>query len=613
MVAAHIQSPPRRTVRVGVGLGVALVMIACGGFLVGPQQQHRTSTTVGHHHARVGTAETAETTNFSRPLNGAASHLRVHFVNDEELKATSDSFGNSRAAQATAGHAIGPSSETAHPDSSTVAPTSAAALNASATVAQPIAPNATALVNFTFCEGFLLNGKATIGATETASVSELTSRYSRGEVEEDDASYCTAPLARVYNLSSSSPISNPTPPPLHPATAAETRRYFAGTLLVVMLSPSRYHLVPEVVRHYAPFFDHIALVGPVGAVDNATGRVIYGCEVGRGARQYICIASVMRRYLSEDASLVARHAPPKGYEKGLLREDREAAISATNAAAAAKGTEAGAPYPHPSSPSLFPFSQPPSAIRSDNASASITGLLFTSDDVLLQPWAMAARRYSRLVPWSPQMGIGHIRSWYKVSPVPMMAMEPKLRRPGWVHWRKNFLALNAVLAEGGPLLRGRLAAAARATHPILYKWSRYNRLSYSAAEAAEWSVFFTIADVHYVPRRLWRGYVAVAALMERHAVMQELAIPTILRALHPTHEELQMQFYWFGQSAELCLKYAWDPLLDGFHRCRHDHAFAALIYGGGDTARAELHANATAREAAKVIGGLLPPMQPPRP
>eukprot|EP00744_Colponema_vietnamica_P013639 GILI01019120.1.p1 GENE.GILI01019120.1~~GILI01019120.1.p1 ORF type:complete len:389 (+),score=-0.76 GILI01019120.1:130-1167(+) len=319
----------------------------------------------------------------------------------------------------------------------------------------------------------------------------------------------------------------------------EVYKYFQNTLVIMMMSPPRYHIVEEVRDHYAPFFRHMVFCGPKNNSDY--GIDIHGYDIVYGNMQYLAVKNILRHYLS-NITMLQKHAPPM--DESLLTEDH------------------------------------------------ITGMLYVADDLLIHPWSIAAKNYNKKMPWAVQMGIGHIRSWEKVAAVPMMAMESKFRKAGWPYWRRNHAKLNRALTEAGPEFRSRLAKAAEATHPIIYKWSKYNRLNYTMEEAREWTVFYTIIDTYYVPREMWMGYIEGAELMAKYWTFGECAIPTVLRSLHPTYEEMAAQFYWSGATAADCVRFKWSVQVDSFHRCRHDHYFAQLIYQDYDT-RVLLNNNAT--------------------
>ena len=335
----------------------------------------------------------------------------------------------------------------------------------------------------------------------------------------------------------------------------EVRKFFKNTLAIMMMSPPRYHIVKQVEKHYAPFFTHMVFCGPKNNTD--FGVRIHGYDIVYGNMQYLAVKNILKHYLIND-TMRKMHEPPDNFE------DDEATLGDHH----------------------------------------ITGMIYIADDLLFQPWAVAARNYNKHMPWAVQMGIGHIRSWEKVAAVPMMAVESKFRKSGWPYWRRNHGKMNHALEEGGVDFRARLAEAAKATHPLIYRWSKYNRLNYTQEQANHWTVFYTIIDTYYVPRSMWQGYIDGAELMAKYWVFGEVAIATVLRSLHPTYEEMQAQFYWSGASASDCVRFRWSVQVDCFHRCRHDHVFSELIYQDDDT-RNKLQINSTYLRESIAIKGLI--------
>lgn len=317
-------------------------------------------------------------------------------------------------------------------------------------------------------------------------------------------------------------------------TAAETYHFFENTLVIMMMSPSRYHLVKNVYEHYKPFFKHMYFCGPQPA--DLYGIHISGFDIVYGNEQYRAVAKIIRDYVV-------------------------------------------------------------------NKSAVFDGVLYIGDDVMLQPWSIAGKRFNKNIPWATQMGIANLNNMRTVSAVPGMSVQGKYRAQ-WPYWAKNRKKLVGVLEEGGAPFRDAMYRAAKATHPLIYKWSRYSFRAMTD-EALHNVIFYTIVDTYYIPWRLAMAYADRCDLMAKHWIFGECAIATAIRSLSPIYEQMDIQFYWSTLSAADCHRYKWAPMIDGFHRCRHDHKFAHLMYSS-DAARASLKSNRTFMTEALRLNGLDP-------
>lgn len=84
-----------------------------------------------------------------------------------------------------------------------------------------------------------------------------------------------------------------------PETAA-IREYFSRTLVIMMMSPSRYPLASIVRRHYAPFFSHMIFCGPKDAV--VDGISIEGHDIVYGNEQYRAVRQILSRVLANESN-----------------------------------------------------------------------------------------------------------------------------------------------------------------------------------------------------------------------------------------------------------------------------------------------------------------------
>lgn len=74
------------------------------------------------------------------------------------------------------------------------------------------------------------------------------------------------------------------------------REFFRDVLVIMMMSPPRYHLVETVHRHYAPFFTHMYFCGPQ---TNHTYKVpITGYDIVYGNEQYRAVRLIIQQYES---------------------------------------------------------------------------------------------------------------------------------------------------------------------------------------------------------------------------------------------------------------------------------------------------------------------------
>eukprot|EP00758_Cryptobia_borreli_P001913 Tbor_TRINITY_DN2636_c0_g1::TRINITY_DN2636_c0_g1_i1::g.17941::m.17941 len=79
----------------------------------------------------------------------------------------------------------------------------------------------------------------------------------------------------------------------------KVREYFKNTLLIVMMSPPRYHLVRVVRRHYAEYFRHIFFCGPKNSTEY--GIRIRGYIVKGGHQTYRAVSKILSEdYMRED-------------------------------------------------------------------------------------------------------------------------------------------------------------------------------------------------------------------------------------------------------------------------------------------------------------------------
>ena len=385
------------------------------------------------------------------------------------------------------------------------------------------------------------------------------------------------------------------------------REYFKDTLLIIMMSPPRYHLVNEVKKHYEQFFQHIFFCGPRNNSD--FGVDIRGYDIVYGNEQYRAVNRILREHYMTPSEIST-----SGKVRGKLE---------------GKGDSPGAEGTNwkvfiGSSKMYFP-------VRHNTPDkTSISGMLYVSDDVIMTPWSLAARGLNRKIPWGPQLGIGNTAVSSFVNAVPGMSVQGKFRAR-WNYWKKNRPKMYAAIAEAGDLYKYRLALAAAATHPRIFKWSKYKAQPVSDEQDAkdrakwkssrpyipryrqlQWSSFFTIVDTYYVPRTMWADYCDASDLMAKYWVFGELAIGTTLKFLHPVTEEMGIQFYWSTLSAADCHRYRWDLIQsDGIHRCRHDHKFVQYIFSNDTSRNAILADRNGERKFALTVEGLVPvPFEP---
>jgi hypothetical protein len=235
--------------------------------------------------------------------------------------------------------------------------------------------------------------------------------------------------------------------------------------------------------------------------------------------------------------------------------------------------------------------------------ATYEGFLYVCDDILLQPWSIAAKNFNKKIPWATQMGIANLNSTKPVSAVPGMSVQGKYRSQ-WPYWRKNRPKLFGVAMEGGQEFRSAMFRAAKATHPLIYRWSKYSKNRADDA-ALHWTIFYTIVDTYYIPRSLALRYAERCDLMAKHWIFGECAIATSIMSLSTVTETMDVQFYWSTLKADDCHRYKWNVMLEGFHRCRHDHKFATILYGD-DAMREKLLTDKAFLSQALSVNGLEP-------
>jgi hypothetical protein len=330
------------------------------------------------------------------------------------------------------------------------------------------------------------------------------------------------------------------PPITAVPTTAQVRRYFSNILVIVMMSPSRYHAIRRVRDHYAPFFEHMYFTGP--KKDERTELTVDGItmqlyDIVYGNEQYRAVAAIIREMLLQ-------------------------------------------------------------------RNATYEGFLYVCDDILLQPWSIVAKNFNKKIPWATQMGIASLNSTKPVSAVPGMSVQGKYRSQ-WPYWRKNRPKLLGVAIDGGVEFRGAMFRAAKATHPLIFKWSKYSKTRTDDA-SLHWTIFYTIVDTYYIPRSLALKYCERCDLMAKHWIFGECAIATAIRSISTVFETMDVQFYWSTLKAEDCHRYKWHIMLEGFHRCRHDHKFAKVLYGD-DSMRQRLMTDRSFVVQALSINGLETP------
>lgn len=320
-------------------------------------------------------------------------------------------------------------------------------------------------------------------------------------------------------------------------STASVRQYFSNILAIVMMSPSRYHAIRKVQDHYAPFFQNMYFTGPK-----------------KDARDELTVDGITMHlydivYGNEQYRAVA----------AIIREQM--------------------------------------LVRN----ATFEGYLYVCDDILLQPWSIAAKQFNKKIPWATQMGIANLNSTKMVSAVPGMSVQGKYRSQ-WPYWRKNRPKLFGVAIEGGTAFREAMFRSAKATHPLIYKWSKYSKNRLDDA-SLHWTIFYTIVDTYYIPRSLALRYCERCDLMAKHWIFGECAIATAIRSISTVFETMDVQFYWSTLKADDCHRYKWNVLLEGFHRCRHDHKFAHVMYGD-DATRQRLFTDKAFLSQALRINGL---------
>ena len=312
-------------------------------------------------------------------------------------------------------------------------------------------------------------------------------------------------------------VDAPRPPIKAVPSTQDVRAFFSNVLLVVMMSPSRYHVIRRVKQHYEPFFQNIFFCGPKKDEKNeltVDGITMHLYDIVYGNEQYRAVAAIIR-----DQLLVKK--------------------------------------------------------------ATFEGFLYVCDDVLLQPWSIVAKQFNKKLPWATQMGIASLNSTKAVSAVPGMSVQGKYRSQ-WPYWRKNRPKLFGVAIEGGEEFREAIFRSAKATHPLIYKWSKYSRNRADDA-SLHWTIFYTIVDTYYIPTSLALKYCERCDLMAKHWIFGECAIATAIRSISTVYETMDIQFYWSTLKAEDCHRYKWNVMLEGFHRCRHDHKFTNVLYGDDAT------------------------------
>ena len=335
--------------------------------------------------------------------------------------------------------------------------------------------------------------------------------------------------------------------------APVVKEYLKNVVLMHMVSPTRYSLVPLLHKHYSPYFTHQIFTGP----QNATvgDFAIEGHDVVFGTMQYLALMNVIRR--------IAAATPEQRAAQGL--------------------------------PAAY---------------ADIEGFFFLGDDMLLQPWMLYGR--NKRVVWSAGMGIANADNWRNVRPVPAMSMEKSRLKMNWPFWFKGRVGVlrvfNDSVVDWGA--RENLYRASLLTPPRVYHQSKYHdpTKELCCSEKHKYShMFYGLVDAFYVPggetALRWCKY---GDACKRQWMHLETAIPTTLRMVSPSYEVLNLQYYWASISAAKCVRGGWAIDVDGIHRCRHDHTFARLLYGGRMTHadRLAVKANATRRRQMLAMSGL---------
>ncbi|KAH9578403.1 hypothetical protein LSM04_006694 [Trypanosoma melophagium] len=325
----------------------------------------------------------------------------------------------------------------------------------------------------------------------------------------------------------------------------ETYDFFKNILLIVIFSPKRFDLAYDVWQHYRVFFRYMTFCSSVSTT--VDGIHIDGYNVVYGNMQYLAASRIV-----ENITRTPR-----------LRDGGD-------------GNKTG-----------FPFE----------------GFLFNADDLLLSPWAIAASRLNKSSTWSSMMGIANVKSRSWVLPVSGMSVEKRFRLVRWPFFPKTRMRMQTIIAEGGERYEEALREAAKATPKKIYAESHYPSKLRNLSLHANGVMFYAIVDTYYVPQRLVPGFVNVTDHMAEYSIHMECAIPTALRILQPTYEILKVQYYWSSTKQEDCIRGQWKASVHGFHRCRHDHRFAKLIYSN-DTIRKRLYVDQHFLNYARRLHGL---------
>ncbi|ORC90493.1 putative membrane-associated protein [Trypanosoma theileri] len=329
-------------------------------------------------------------------------------------------------------------------------------------------------------------------------------------------------------------------------SAKETYEFFKNILLIVIFSPKRFELAYDVWQHYRIFFRYMTFCSSVSTT--VDGIRIDGYNVVFGNMQYLAASRIVENI--------------------------------TRTAKLRRGGDDG-------NKTSFPFE----------------GFLFNADDLLLSPWAIAASRLNKSSTWASMMGIANVKSNAWVLPVSGMSVEKQFRYLRWPYFRKSRERMYNVIRKGGEPYENALRAAAEATSRKIYSESHYPVKLRNLSLHANGVMFYTIVDAYYVPRKLVTGFVDVTDNMAKYFIQMECAIPTALRILQPTYEMLKVQYYWSSSKQEDCVRSRWTMSVHGFHRCRHDHRFANLIYSN-DTLRRRLYEDRELLRYAKNLKGL---------
>jgi hypothetical protein len=84
------------------------------------------------------------------------------------------------------------------------------------------------------------------------------------------------------------------PSPTRVASLEDTRRFFQNIMVIVMMSPSRYHLVKTVRQHFEPYFTNIYFCGPL--TNDTYGEFIQGYDIVYGNEQYRAVSRIFRMF-----------------------------------------------------------------------------------------------------------------------------------------------------------------------------------------------------------------------------------------------------------------------------------------------------------------------------